>query len=150
MSDSQETPSSGSAFRDDREDEDVVDQMYDAADQMGEDMPIGLGGNFEYRGVVGEARGEKLGGAERGEEVGEAEDREIVTVARAGLGGVVERSIGTDLDEEEWSADEHSSTMTQQKLDRLREEYSIPSSVRLRALTGDENPSTPPLGWVTL
>lgn len=51
MSDSQETPSSGSAFRDDREDEDVVEQMYDATDQMGEGMPIGLGGNFEYRGA---------------------------------------------------------------------------------------------------
>ncbi|PQQ19306.1 hypothetical protein Pyn_07078 [Prunus yedoensis var. nudiflora] len=51
MSDSQETPSSGSAFRDDKDEEDVVDQMYEAADQMGEDMPIGLGGTFEYRGV---------------------------------------------------------------------------------------------------
>lgn len=50
MLDSQETPSSRSAFRDDREDEDLVEQMYDAADQMSEGMPLGLDGSFEYRG----------------------------------------------------------------------------------------------------
>lgn len=57
MSNSQNTTSSGSAFRDDRDDVDVVDQMYDAADRMGEDMTIGLGGNFEYRGVGGGVEG---------------------------------------------------------------------------------------------
>ncbi|KAH0983478.1 hypothetical protein GBA52_010655 [Prunus armeniaca] len=48
MSNSQEMPSNGSTFRDDGEDEDVVAQMYEATDQMGEEMLIGLGGNFEY------------------------------------------------------------------------------------------------------
>ncbi|CAL2242452.1 unnamed protein product [Prunus armeniaca] len=43
LSNLQETPSSRSAFRDDREDEGVVEQMFEAADQMGEDMPVGLG-----------------------------------------------------------------------------------------------------------
>ncbi|CAL9004779.1 unnamed protein product [Prunus brigantina] len=50
VSDSQETPSSWSAFRDEREDDDVVEQMHEAAEQMGEGMPVGLGGEFEYRG----------------------------------------------------------------------------------------------------
>ncbi|KAH0979901.1 hypothetical protein GBA52_007078 [Prunus armeniaca] len=43
LSNLQETPSSRSAFRDDREDEGVLEQMFEAADQMGEDMPVGLG-----------------------------------------------------------------------------------------------------------
>lgn len=48
MSDSQNTGSSGSAFRDDdRDNVEVVDQMCDATEQMGEEMPVGLGG-FEY------------------------------------------------------------------------------------------------------
>ncbi|PQP94148.1 hypothetical protein Pyn_16103 [Prunus yedoensis var. nudiflora] len=65
MFDSQETPSSGSAFRDDREDKDVVDQMYEEADQMGEDMPIGMCGTFEYRGTGGRVRGrEEMKGAD--------------------------------------------------------------------------------------
>ncbi|KAI5313486.1 hypothetical protein L3X38_042662 [Prunus dulcis] len=51
MFNSQDRASNGLAFRDDRDDADVVDQMYDTADQMGEDMPIGLGKNFEYRGI---------------------------------------------------------------------------------------------------
>ncbi|KAI5349445.1 PREDICTED: CISIN_1g0418261mg [Prunus dulcis] len=38
LSDSQEKPSSGSAFRDDREDEEVVERMFEAADQMGGDI----------------------------------------------------------------------------------------------------------------
>ncbi|PQQ04887.1 hypothetical protein Pyn_24996 [Prunus yedoensis var. nudiflora] len=146
MSDSQETQSSGSTFRDDRDDVDVVDKMYDATDQMGEDMPIGLGGNFEYRGVRGGVRGEEVRGAKRGEEGGEAEDREEVIVAVASSGGVVERSIGMGLTEEGWSVDEYPSTMKKQKLDRLRDEYAILSSVRLRAPTEDEKSSMPPLG----
>lgn len=56
MSDSQDRASNGSAFRDNRDDVDVVDQMYDTADQMGEDMPIGLDRNFEYRRIGGGAR----------------------------------------------------------------------------------------------
>ncbi|PQQ11221.1 hypothetical protein Pyn_18892 [Prunus yedoensis var. nudiflora] len=53
-----QTASNGSTFRNDREDDNVVEQMYQAADQMGEDMPIGLGGSFEYQGVGGAERGE--------------------------------------------------------------------------------------------
>ncbi|CAL2270114.1 unnamed protein product [Prunus armeniaca] len=64
-----QTPSNGSAFRDDGEDEDVVDedvvnQMYEAVDQMGEDMPIDLGRNFEDRGGGGAKRGEVGGQGE--------------------------------------------------------------------------------------
>ncbi|PQQ19309.1 hypothetical protein Pyn_07081 [Prunus yedoensis var. nudiflora] len=75
MSYSQETPSSWSAFRDDKDEENVVDQMYEAANQMGEDMPIGLGGTFEYRGVEKRVRGrEEMEGADqsgRGDEWGD-------------------------------------------------------------------------------
>lgn len=43
MSDWQEMTSSGSTFRN-NENVDVVEQMYDATEQMGNDMPVGLGG----------------------------------------------------------------------------------------------------------
>ncbi|VVA24585.1 PREDICTED: LOC110745087 [Prunus dulcis] len=39
------------AVRDDEGDKEVVEEMYEAAEQMGEDMPIGLRGSFEYRGA---------------------------------------------------------------------------------------------------
>ncbi|KAH0972527.1 hypothetical protein GBA52_024683 [Prunus armeniaca] len=58
--------------------------------------------------------------------------------------------MGTDRTKKEWLVDEHPSTMTQRKLDQLRERHDIPSSVRLRAPTGNEKLSTPPFGWVTL
>ncbi|KAI5312772.1 hypothetical protein L3X38_041946 [Prunus dulcis] len=64
----------------------------------------------------------------------------------AGSGG--EESEGTA--EGGWSVDEHPSTMTQPKLDWLREEYSILSNVRLRAPSREEKLSMPPQGWVTL
>lgn len=60
MFDSQETSSSGSVSRNDKDDENVMDQMYEAADQMGEGMRIGLGGNFEYPGVRSDGRGEEV------------------------------------------------------------------------------------------
>lgn len=87
-----------------------------------------------------------MGSANPGEGSGETEDREAVMVAVAGSGGVVEANTDTDLVEGEWLVDEHPRMMTQQKLDWLREEYAISSSVRLRAPTGDEKPSNPPLG----
>lgn len=49
MSDSQKTGSSGSAFRDDEDKTTVVERMYEVADQIGDDMQIGLGGNFDYQ-----------------------------------------------------------------------------------------------------
>ncbi|CAL2270115.1 unnamed protein product [Prunus armeniaca] len=55
--------------------------------------------------------------------------------------------MGTDRTKKEWLVDEHPSTMTQRKLDQLRERHDIPSSVRLRAPTGNEKLSTPPFGW---
>ncbi|CAL9023457.1 unnamed protein product, partial [Prunus brigantina] len=58
MFDSQETPSSGSVSGNDKDDENVMDQIYEAADQMGEGMRIGLGGNFVYQGVRSGRRGE--------------------------------------------------------------------------------------------
>lgn len=64
MFDSQETPSSGSVFRNDKDDENVMDQMYEAADQMGKGMRIGLGGNFEYPGVRSDGRGEEVARAD--------------------------------------------------------------------------------------
>lgn len=39
MFDSQNTRSSGSTFRDDVDDLDMVNEMYDAIEQMGEDRP---------------------------------------------------------------------------------------------------------------
>lgn len=73
------------------------------------------------------------------------EESEVVTVAVSGLGGGVDSHVGSEEIKDGWSADDHPSTMTQQKLQRLREEYAIPISVRLRAPTGNEKPSTPPL-----
>ncbi|KAH0972066.1 hypothetical protein GBA52_024222 [Prunus armeniaca] len=133
MSNLQDTTSSGSTFRDDKDDVDVVDQMYDALVSVG---------TLSIKGLEG--------GANSGEGSGGAEDREVVIVALAGVGGVIEATIGTDMGEGGWSIDEHPSTMTQQKLDQLREKYVIPSSVRLRRLIGNEKLSTPLLGWVTL
>ncbi|CAL8162189.1 unnamed protein product [Prunus armeniaca] len=98
LSDSQEMPSSKSAFRDDMKDEEVVEQMFEAADQIGEDMPIRLGRNFEYREVV--------------EKGGEEESREGRDVARAGSGESEGGDMSTNEAEEGWSADKHLSTMT--------------------------------------
>ncbi|PQQ04127.1 hypothetical protein Pyn_41189 [Prunus yedoensis var. nudiflora] len=64
----QETLSSGSCFRGDRSDTEVVEEMYETAEQMGEDMPINLGGNFSG------------GGDEKG-------DQGDVTVVVVGSGG---------------------------------------------------------------
>lgn len=50
---------------------------------------------------------------------------EKVTVAVADSGGLVEVNTSTDLEERGWLTDKHPSTMMQQKLDRLREEYVI-------------------------
>ncbi|XP_021824477.1 uncharacterized protein LOC110765618 [Prunus avium] len=174
MSDSQETQSRGSPFRRGREDE-VVEQMYEAADKMGEEMLTGFDGNFEYRRVGGDGP-DDIGRAEEGE-VGIAEQIEVETAAQAEVGiadqGEVDtterREVGTAENEElgtadqgdvgtanegevgdVWSADEYPSTITRKRLRRLREEYSIPSSIRLRAPTKNEKPSTPPLEWVTL
>ncbi|CAL2264855.1 unnamed protein product [Prunus armeniaca] len=65
MSDSQDTSSSGSAFRGDDRDADVVDEMYEVAKQIGEDMLVGLGGNFEYRRARGRAESEEVESAEQ-------------------------------------------------------------------------------------
>ncbi|CAL2272354.1 unnamed protein product [Prunus armeniaca] len=105
---------------------------------------------FRYQGVGGGVGDKEVGGANSGEGSGGAEDREVVIVALAGVGGVIEATIGTNMGEGGWLIDEHPSTMTQQKLDQLREKYVIPSSVRLRRLIGNEKLSTPLLGWVTL
>lgn len=64
MSDSQDTVSSASAFRDDEGDKEVIKEMYEAAEQMGEDMPIGLRGNFEYRGARERIRFEEAEGTD--------------------------------------------------------------------------------------
>ncbi|CAL2256563.1 unnamed protein product [Prunus armeniaca] len=168
MSDSQDTVSSGSAFRDDEGDKEVVEEMYEAAEQMGEDMPIGLRGNFEYRGAKERVRFEEMEGIDQSGEGNDRGDQGGVTVAEQGkredqlearnigtrvvssLGGEIESNVKMELAEGGWSTNEHSRTKTQQKLDRLRAEYAISSSVKLRAPIEDEKPSTPLLGWVTL
>ncbi|KAI5324283.1 hypothetical protein L3X38_033356 [Prunus dulcis] len=150
MSDSQDMSSIGPAFRGDEKDIDMVDEMYEAAKQMGEDMPVGLGGNFEYSRARGRAESEEVESAEQSNEGNEQEDQGEVTIPVAGSGREAKASVGTELAEGGWSANDHPSTMTQQKLDRLWEEYAIQSNIRPRALIGDEKPSTPPLGWVTL
>ncbi|PQQ17738.1 hypothetical protein Pyn_37356 [Prunus yedoensis var. nudiflora] len=43
--------SSRSTFRDESGDNVDMDRMYDAAEQMGDNLPVGLGGNFEYQGA---------------------------------------------------------------------------------------------------
>lgn len=88
--------------------------------------------------------------AEQREGKDQLEARNIGTRVVSSLGGVIESNVKMELAEGGWSANEHSRTKTQQKLVRLRAEYAIPSSVRLRAPTEDEKPSTPLLGWVTL
>lgn len=55
--------------------------MCEAADQMGEDMPIGLSGNFEYQGV-GLAEQGGVGTAEQGE-MGTFEQGEVGTSEQA-------------------------------------------------------------------
>ncbi|KAI5339026.1 hypothetical protein L3X38_018298 [Prunus dulcis] len=131
MSDSQETPSSWSAFRDDREDEDVVEQMYDVTDQMGEGMSIGLGGNFEYRWVSrrvgcnqsgeGDGLGVTMAVAGSGSARNEGGDEVLVSdkgvKVAPGLGEEAGVSVGAEVAKEGWSADEYPSHMTQQKLD---------------------------------
>ncbi|CAL2264930.1 unnamed protein product [Prunus armeniaca] len=39
--------------------------MFDATDQMGEEMPMGLSGNFEYRGCRRGSRSEEAGGTDQ-------------------------------------------------------------------------------------
>lgn len=104
----------------------MVEQMYEAVDQMGEDMPIGLGGRFEYRRVgegnrgevstaeqeVGTADQSDVGGAEQGNVGGEGEVREVVTVAVPGSSGGVGSHGGLEEITDGWSADEYPSTMT--------------------------------------
>ncbi|KAH0988079.1 hypothetical protein GBA52_015256 [Prunus armeniaca] len=142
--------------------------MYEAAEQMGEDMPIGLRGNFEYRGARERVRFEKMEGTDQSGEGNDRGDHGGVTVAEQGkgedqlearnigtrvvssLGGEIESNVKIELAEGGWSTNEHSRTKTQQKLDRLRVEYAILSSVKLKAPIEDEKPSTPLLGWVTL
>lgn len=157
--------------------------MYEAAEQMGEGMPVNLNRNFEYRRARGKVESEEVkdddqsgegselgdqgeiiiavagSGYERSEGMARADQsaggdrlevRGVGTRVASGLGEVTEAIAGTEVVDGGWSADEHSSTMTKQKLDQLREEYAIPSNIRLRAPTGDEKPSAPPLGWATL
>ncbi|VVA40453.1 PREDICTED: CISIN_1g0418261mg [Prunus dulcis] len=59
MSDSQDISSTRPVFMDDEKDIDMVDEMYEAAKQMGKDMPVGLGGNFEYSRARGRAESEE-------------------------------------------------------------------------------------------
>lgn len=68
MSDLQDTSSSGSTFRGDEKDIDMVDEMYEVPKQMGEDMPVGLGGNFEYSRARGRAESEEVESAEQSNE----------------------------------------------------------------------------------
>lgn len=44
--------------------EEVVQEMYEVAEQMGKDMPIGLRGNFEYRGARERVRFEETEGTD--------------------------------------------------------------------------------------
>ncbi|KAI5321566.1 hypothetical protein L3X38_030637 [Prunus dulcis] len=150
VSDSQNTGSSGSSFRDDdRDDVEVVDQMCDATDQMGEEMPVGLGG-FEYRGCSRRNRSEEAEGTDQSGKGSDPGEQGSASVARLGSGKGAESHSEKNEEEQGWSANEHLSSMTQQKLDRLRAEYAILNNIILRMPTRDEKPSTPLLGWVTL
>ncbi|KAH0981231.1 hypothetical protein GBA52_008408 [Prunus armeniaca] len=87
MSDLQDTTSSGSTFRDDRDDVEVVDQMSDTTNQMGEDMPIGLGGSFEYQGAIRRVRGGEAEGTDKSGEDSAQENQGGVTIAVARSSG---------------------------------------------------------------
>lgn len=146
MSDSQDTWSSGSAFRGNEREAEVVEEMCKAAERMGKGMPIGLDGDFDYRGIKGGVESEEVESTDQSSDDSRRGGDRCVAGAKAGSGG----EGNVDAIREGWSADEHQSTMTQQKLEKLREEYDIPTSVSLRAPTGDERPSKCPLGWVTM
>ncbi|CAL8157673.1 unnamed protein product [Prunus armeniaca] len=83
---------------------------------MGEDMPIGLGGNFEYRGT---RRGMKSEEVEGTDESGEGSDQvehvgTSIAVPRSKRGA---KSSSEPEMEKGWSANGHPSNMTQQKLE---------------------------------
>ncbi|CAL9005374.1 unnamed protein product [Prunus brigantina] len=60
--------------------------MYDTTNQIGEDMPIGLGGSFEYQGAIRRVRGGEAEGTDHSGEDSARENQRGVTVAVAGRG----------------------------------------------------------------
>lgn len=104
MSNLQEIRTSRSSFRDD-ENVDVVNQMHDVADQMGDDMSIGLGGNFEYQEAKVREQDEGVGcsGLVDEESFGDSETEDERVVAdvnvAGGWGRVVEADLGVGVPE---------------------------------------------------